>query len=310
MSLPLVYVDHNIISLQSSGRVDFSKLDIAQWVYSTEHFAEISRSENPEPFLEALDQLGAIQLDLEMVDWKLTGNCRIHGPGGARMRHEEYLQAKADVDFDDDFFGQLLSWFCGGGSADKLRELPSQLSSILETLLADVPSELLPVVPDDLKDRFKESIEHLIGLGNDVVQMRSQMGFAKGGAGNIQGENPLQEIWDTISEQMPADLTAYQFFGFDPVLKDQERPITWLGIIACCTVLDIVGYKAEKKVRKPECVPNVLSDAAHIASGAYCGAIISGDKRLVARAKAIYKFLGHGTQVLYLDMQPDGKNTG
>lgn len=305
MTLPLVYLDHNIISLQSSGRIDLSKLALAHWVYSTEHFAEIRRSQNSAPFLQALDQLEAMQLELVILEGKLTGECLLLDPGSSAARYQRYLDVNDAVGFDVDLFSPFLSWMCGGGSADRLRELPDQLAAAMSNLLVDVPVELRPPEAADLGMATSEFVETLVDMGNDIVIMREHMGFGKGAAGNIESDNPLQAIWETIKNGAPSDLAAHQFFGFEPFLANQERPVTWLGIIGCCSVLDIVGYKSEKKVRRTECVPNVLSDSVHIANGAYCQTIVSSDKLLVARAKAIYEFLGIGTQVLYLDISTD-----
>ena len=54
--------------------------------------------------------------------------------------------------------------------------------------------------------------------------------------------------------------------------------------------MDTVGFQAEKKCRKISKIHNVRSDACHIGMGAYCSAILSEDRRLVKRAKAIYEY--------------------
>ena len=47
-------------------------------------------------------------------------------------------------------------------------------------------------------------------------------------------------------------------------------------------------------MQKNKKIHNVRSDAGHIAMGAYCSAILSEDKRLVKRAKAIYEYKNIG----------------
>ncbi len=82
-----------------------------------------------------------------------------------------------------------------------------------------------------------------------------------------------------------------QFFGFAPI--DNQGYELWpvyLGIVGCNAVMDILGFQAEKKCRKISKIHNVRSDAGHIGMGAYCSAILSEDKRLVKRAKAIYEY--------------------
>ena len=67
----------------------------------------------------------------------------------------------------------------------------------------------------------------------------------------------------------------------------------WLlphGILGCCGVFDRLGFAAEKESRQIDKIPNIFSDACHIAMGSFCGCILSADIRLIKRAKAIYKF--------------------
>lgn len=298
MSLPLVYLDQNVISRQSKGLIDLSRLDVCQWVFSTEHFNEISRSCNPAPYLDALDQLSAKRLELECVDWELTGKVRLLEYEPAVDGFQRYIDAGNDVDFSTELLAPIFSWLCGGASAEELRRFPSVFSNAIESLLADIPSDFSSGVADILEAESRHTVDSLLEAGNDISELREQLGFPKGSAGAIDGDNPLVLIWDVVRKRIPESITAEQFFGFASVVGQQNPPINWLGIIGCCAVLDIVGYKSEKKVREAEHVPNVMSDAVHIAYGAFCSGIVSNDPRFNARAKAIYKFLGLDIAVL------------
>lgn len=302
MTTPLVYLDQNIISLQSSGKVDLSRQTTVQMVYSKEHFAEISRSNTPAPFLQALDELSAKLLDLEMENWSLTGKATLIEDGTAEQHYQKYLGATNDVTFDNTLFNPMLAWICGGGNEDLLRSVPEKIFTQLQNLLEQLPNGMTPQLSVAMQAELEEMIESVIKNGNDIDHIRHHLGVGKGAAGDITGSNPLGLLWEKISPSLP-DTTAEQIFGFAPVANEQSPPLTWFGIIRCCTILDILGYKAEgKKTRNPDKIPNVLSDATHIATGAYCSAIISHDKRLVARANAIYRFLSIDTQAVYLKL--------
>lgn len=301
MSLPLVYLDQNVISLQLPGNVDLSGIKSAQLVYSKEHFAEIRRANDPLPFLHTLDQLSARLLDIEMVNWEFTGRAVLKGADSAENYYQDYLDANEAVPVDSNLINPFLAWVCGGASAALLRELPGAFSSQLQRLLEQIPKQMAPEIPANMEEGFRDMIESMITSGNDIGDIREQLGVGKGAAGSITGDNPLGQLWEKVSPKVPG-LTADQFFGFAPVVNGQTLPLTWQGIIGCCTVLDILGYQAEgKKTRNPEKIPNVLSDAAHIAAGAYCAAIVSHDSRLVKRAKAIYQFREIGTEAAYLE---------
>ena len=74
MSTPLVYIDQNIIGIKLQGHINLSKRDDLKWVYSKEHFAEIKRADDPEKYLDVLNKIGAIMLDLILDEnWKITG---------------------------------------------------------------------------------------------------------------------------------------------------------------------------------------------------------------------------------------------
>jgi hypothetical protein len=142
----------------------------------------------------------------------------------------------------------------------------------------------------------------MISQGNNIEKTRAMLGGGKGRFGSIKGENQLLQIWEII-KPVCGTLTSDQFFGFDPVHKfGYESVPAYLGIASCCAVLDILGFKAEKKVRRLEKLPNVRSDAAHIGMGAYCTAIVSTDRRLAERAKAIYQYKNIGTVPLILEI--------
>lgn len=306
MPLPLAYLDQNVVSLQSTGVIDFSGVSGVQWVYSKEHFAEISRSNDPGPFLDALDQLSARLLDLEMVGWELTGRVNLAEGGTAYAHYQDYLDANADVEVDEGVFSLFIAWSLGGATPEMLRELPDRFAGQLQKLMARLPKDIANLIPAGVEDDLRDMVDNMSQQGNDIVRLRELLGVGKGAAGSIVGENPLAQIWELVAPNV-AGLSAEQFYYFSPLEEEKAPPITWLGIIGCCMALDIVGYKSEKKARKPERVPNILSDAAHIAAGAYCSLLVSRDRRLVERAKAIYQFRGISTEVAYLEL--DGESS-
>lgn len=305
MNMPLVYLDQNVISLQLNGKIDLSKVTSVQFVYSKEHFAEIRRADDPVPFLRTLDELSARLLDIEMVNWELTGRANLLEAGAAEEHYQQYLNANNEVTFDNNLMNPLFAWVCGGGTEELLRDLPEAFFDQLQELLSKIPDSMAPQIPASLQSGFHDMVESMIRTGNNIEDLREQFGLGKGAAGNISGDNPLHQLWNRISPRLPG-ITIDQFFGFTPMVDGQTTPLTWQGIIGCCTVLDILGYKAEgKKTRNLEKIPNVFSDAVHIATGAYCAAIISHDRRLAERARAIYEFRKINTEALRLELLPD-----
>jgi hypothetical protein len=293
---PVAYLDQNVIGLQQAGDIDLSRSDNIQWVYSKEHFAEIRRSHSPELYLSQLALLNAKLLDLELnSDWKITGTARVID-GTAHDHYASYMQALAEVAVDDTILDPFTAWLNGGGDEGLFKDVPTavaqQVSSLLglESVVATAPLQLT----------FQEAIDQLLAYGNDIETVRAALGVGKGAAGSISGENPLTEIWNLVAPYSNG-LSSDQFFGFEPVDKQGcEKWPKYLGIVGCCAVLDLVGFQAEKKGRRIEKVPNVRSDAAHIAMAAYCNALVTADKRLAWRAAGIYKYKGIETRVALL----------
>ena len=78
MSNHLIYIDQNIIGLHLGGLINLRKNDELIWVYSKEHFSEIKRSNDPERYFKALDDISAVLLDLEVYEnWKITDSANL-----------------------------------------------------------------------------------------------------------------------------------------------------------------------------------------------------------------------------------------
>lgn len=304
MSKPLVYIDQNIIGLQLCGKLHPSKQTGFYWVYSKEHFSEIRRSTNAQQYLFELERIGAKLLDLELnSEWKITETARLHEEGTPAQHYESYIEAMSDVDCSETIFDPFQAWVNGGGDEGLLRDLPSQLAEQILVLSKDVPN-----IDNELTEKYEKinidlinTIEQMIEHGNDLKKTRKAFGNEKGTIGCIGGDNQIEQIWHMISPVCEG-VSCDRFFGFDPL--DKQGYNSWplyLGILGCCAVLDVVGFQAEKKCRKIEKIPNVRSDATHIAMGAFCSAILSEDKRLIKRAKAIYDYKGIRTSALLVN---------
>ncbi|HDX8372797.1 TPA: hypothetical protein RQN12_003834 [Aeromonas dhakensis] len=300
MSMPLIYIDQNIIGLQLQGIFSLAKRDDVTWVYSKEHFAEIQRSDQPDKYLDVLEALDAKLLDIILDgNWKITGEARLDEKGTPHQHYNSYIEANRDVDFDNTIFDPFQVWVNGGGDEGPLKDLSEKIAHQILSLTTELPfdtSEMIDKVTS-VKTKFDSMIDEMILTGNDIEKTRSVFGDEKGSIGSISGEKVIEKIWEIISPTMQeADISCDQFFGFDPVEKQgYEFWPMYLGIVGCNAVFDILGFQAEKKCRKISKIQNVRSDAGHIAMGAYCSAILSEDKRLIKRARAIYEYKNIGT---------------
>ncbi len=300
MNKPLFYIDQNIIGLHLKGLLNFRKRDDLEWVYSKEHFAEIRKSSEPHQYLKVLADIDAKLLDLKLNEhWKITDEANIITHGTPMQHYESYIDATGDVEFDETIFDPFQVWVNGGGDERSLKEISDNFAEQIYRLTSELPfdtSEMINKV-DSIKPELDSMIEEMISNGNDIKKTRAAFGDEKGIIGSISGENQIAQIWENISPSMnDTGISCDQFFGFDSIDKQgyESWPL-YHGIIVCCAALDILGFQAEKKCRKINKISNVRSDASHIAMGAFCTAILSEDKRLLRRAKAIYEYKGIGT---------------
>lgn len=296
MGKPLAYLDQNVIGLLLEGKVDLSALDEVQWVYSKEHFAEIRRSQLPRKYLDVLAALDAKLLELVLENFNLTDKCILIDAGNPHEHFTRYLEATADVTVDARTFDALLAWGNGGGDPELLRQIPGSVADQLDSICG--------LLTPELREQIKEKraavdlaavIDKMISQGNNVEKAREAFGGGRGRFGDIKGAGQLRQIWEIVRE-VSGRSTSEEFFGFAPnrSFGYEVQPV-FLGIVACCAVLDFLGFKAERKAKRVGMIPNVRSDAAHIGMGAYCAAIFSADRRLVERARAIYEYRNIGT---------------
>ncbi|WP_105257901.1 hypothetical protein [Pseudoalteromonas sp. T1lg88] len=305
MSKPLIYIDQNIIGLHLQGIISLAKRDDVTWVYSKEHFAEIRRSDEPAKYLDVLDAIDAKILDLVLDEnWKIAGEARLNESGTPHQHYDAYIEANRDVNFDDTLFDPFQVWVNGGGDEGPLKNLSEKFAHQILSLISELPFDTTEMIDKvkSIKPKFDSMIDDMILNGNDIEKTRAAFGDEKGAIGSISGEKEVEKIWEIISPTMQgADISCDQFFGFDPLEKQgYESWPMYLGIIGCNAVLDILGFQAEKKCRKLNKIHNVRSDAGHIAMGAYCSAILSEDKRLIKRAKAIYGYKNIGTSPIWV----------
>ncbi|WP_371192962.1 hypothetical protein [Glaciecola sp. SC05] len=295
MSRPLIYIDQNIIGLQLNGIIELGKRDDVVWVYSKEHFSEIKRANEPEKYLDVLDAIDAKLLDLILDEnGKITSEAALNEAGSPHQHYYNYIAVTEDVSFDDTIFDPLQVWINGGACKGLLMELPDKFEREILNLTIGLPMDNTEMLDkaQSLKPELASMVDEMVSNGNDTEKTRAAMGGEKGAFGSLVGENQILRIWEKISSTMRGtDISCDQFFGFNPVDKQgYDVWPTYLGIIGCNAVLDLLGFQAEKKCRDLNKIQNVRSDAVHIAMGAYCSAILSNDGRLINRARAIYEY--------------------
>lgn len=303
-----VYIDQNIVGYFRECISDWTLLQQQQnieWIYSNTHFDEIRRSGDVS-FLTVFENLKAQHIEIVLDDkFNMTGEAKIHPYSSPSQRYERYLAAIGDRSLAEELFHPLLARLNGGDNFERLTLLPEKFQSRLEEILT--PAGLW-------NEQVSESIQcHSVELSQFICSklaetkpletLRKNMGTDKGRIGNPKTDNPIQEIWQIISAKFDK-VTADQFFGFYPPDKQGYNLLPpYLGIIGCYQALNFLGYRTDDKISSEEAIPNIFSDAQHVATAAFCDVLMSEDRRLCAKARAIYKYKNIPTQVLQLKFE-------
>lgn len=298
MNRRLIYIDQNIISFHVEGKVRLTKSPGWVWVYSKEHFAEIQRAAAPDQFLSVLDTIEAKLLHINLdQNWEISGTANLIMEGTAVQHYDTYLENTSPTIPVESLFYPILAWGNGGQNQELFKEIAQRLERYVSSSIQDLPIDCSAMM--DSLERLNPNLEsmtaEMIEYGNDIFKNREAFGIRNGALGAINGKDQIKGIWKIIQASCPG-IGCDQFFGFEPII-DQGKDLQpeYLGILGCCAIMDIIGFHSEKKCRKISSLSNVVSDARHIANGAFCTVILSGDKRLICRAKAIYEYRGIGT---------------
>lgn len=206
MDKPLAYIDQNVIGLLLEGHISLSNQSEFAWVYSKEHFAEIRRSSNSEPYLSSLERIGAKLLDLELdSDWKFTGNAKLIESATPHQHYKAYIETTSEVDISENLFDPFLVWVNGGCDEGPLRDLPEQLAIEILNSTKDFPdeNEKMRSQLNDISPQFTNLIDQIIEHGNDISKTRKGMGDGKGVIGGIEGKKKIQQIWEIIAPACP-----------------------------------------------------------------------------------------------------------
>lgn len=297
-----IYLDHNIIDDISKGNLSLKPSADTVWIYSNENLNEIRRSGN-ERFLDVLKKIDARFIELKLDNkFRITGEAIIHPSLNPYDVYDNYIESVGDLENEEYLFKDLLGRLHGADNKDDILGLPENFEKYIEELLE--PHDLYN---NELKHKVFEvssNLKHFSGNGlqniESLEETRKSFGTNKGRATLTEEyDNPLEELWQRIKKELPNELTSEKFYGFDPVNKEQyyDWPI-YLGIVGCHGVLNLVGYRPDKGLSNIEELSGIMSDGAHIAYGAYCQGLLTRDKRLTSKAKAIYKFKNISTVVL------------
>ena len=296
-----IYLDQNVLGHASVGRYKLPTKREIIWIYSTEHFNEISRGDKVQ--LRAfLQSIRARRIEV-VTDKKgrITDQFKICPYENPRLLFERYVQHIKSLGVDLSVFNSVISACFGSQDELALGEYPRQLGEMLRAPLKGVADldELLGERLEKFGRYIGESTIKSLSSTRPLEKQRKPLGFDKGRASKLaEGANPLCDLWDHANRHYPATISRDKFFGFEPILDlGYDRWPEFLGIVSCYTLLNAIGFFPDKGLANPSRVPANSSDGNHVAYAAFCDGLISADTRLCVKARAIYLYRGIGTRV-------------
>ncbi len=296
-----IYLDHNILDDISKDRLSLKPSDKCIWIYSNENLAEIRRS-GDDRFLDVLKDIDARLIELVLDNqFRITNEANIHPSNNPYEVYNNYVET---VGLSDDgiLFHDFIGRLFGADNKNEIVSLPDRFEQVIEELLepdglySTEIKDTVGKVSSDLRILVEGDLQNIGSLENS----RSAIGTHDGRASQTEKyDNPLKILWDKIRVEFTHKISSDQFYGFNPIDKQgyDEWPM-YLGIVGCHMVLNFIGYRPDKGLFRLDDLSRILSDGAHIAFGAYCHGLLSQDKRLRAKANAIYKYQNIPTVLL------------
>ena len=193
----------------------------------------------------------------------------------------ELLEAKENSKVSQDDRLRLISQLCG--------------SNNILTGGLDAPEifEKEPVEMYRLCDTpLRAFIAQLVNSGDDrFIELRDRLDFDSTIFNNVSPDLVLEMIDEKAKQKLNIDLLTYlratEAFGGKPLYH------------TLVNLIDSANYWGDKKTAHSNVAR--LYDAAHAYFAQVCDVLVTNDKRMRAKTKAVYSFLGVKTRVLSTD---------
>lgn len=136
---------------------------------------------------------------------------------------------------------------------------------------------------------YRRQINELVSAGGDVYErIRHQLGFDSKRFNNVKPEDVLRILNLRMIEKLQMGLL--QFLEFSQAIPGKPLFCTLFNII------DAANYWGDTKTNHSNIAR--LNDASHAYFAQICDVLVTNDKRMIAKVKAIYSFLNIHTSVL------------
>lgn len=317
-----VYLDWNVIS--NLKRIDVEKFGQLRLLiaenqdrllipFTTAHIDDLKKSLKPgmsdDLLLKDLDLLSEISNN-EFINWTKNNNTEpfIGEPNKFYFENKDSWINQNSLDISN-VFTSLPSTFSDIG-----------LNSIGETfinMLKSMPlgdffpkneiNKAFNITSDynnmwEYLNVFAEVMNGVLNKKEDYLKLRDNaqnnglFDISKNSA-NWEDEKVFDNI-DEILKSLGVQQTTMELSDFVVKQFKKDKATIYDEFTTLYLYLDIIGYKSDKLSKPMNTMTNITNDGLHSFYGAHCEYLVTDDKNLVRKSKAIYHKLGLPTKVL------------
>jgi hypothetical protein len=303
-----LYLDKNILQYDYENAIRLKPIDNVCFVYSDEHFIEISRFVDDRIF-EVLERIKARKIKIELDSkFNIMDQATVLEYQDPRLLYNNYQETTKDGKQYSDFFIELQPFFMGNTSSIEPGLVKDKFVNQLNDLINDISFDGLP---DSFQQYFKITVRSIAdSLEQTLINSQSKILPIKVARKKITNKrmselNPsdgkiIDQIWEHVKDKFPG-IEQDQLFGKKPLpyMNIEKMPI-FLGIAQCHSILNTLGYYPDKGLTKPSKAYGISSDAAHLAHSIFCSGVISADDHFCRKASAIFEYFEYKTQIIQL----------
>jgi len=277
---------------------------------------EIARShEYSDSFLKVLSELNAYYMQIVLDENRNFIDRMRFDNTSPQTAYDEHL--KNIRDFGSINFDHFLHKLLGGRDNSSFNEIVSEIQNGLDSSFENpymAGNIFKPSVSSLRKqahitfERLKEQIEKTIPEDknfNAINAVRQEAETRPVILNNIQGSGTLQRIFEAVKSHPEMDTVLEGLLGTDnegALKRINPNRSLYQATCSLYTLLEMLGYWSDRKLKLERRFPSFLSDQCHVANAIFTKAIFTRDKPLAMKAGAIYEFLRIGTKVIYIDM--------
>lgn len=304
-----IYLDQNILQYDFEGSIKIPENNDIQYVYSDEHFNEITRWEN-DGYFDVLRRLKArkIKSNLDNNN-KFTDNGFLYDYSEPKIMYEEYKNNQKNYMSSFNMFQPMQVYLNGNKSITSPEEINNNFQKTIKDLLGNT---LKSIGNEELTSKYNLMVENIgdqleSSLANqDILPLdKARRKLSKENLSNLIPENGLiiDQIWERISDEFK-DIEKDQFFGKKPFnFQFDFKYSKFQNVIHCHSILNYLGYWPDEGLTKISKIYGVNSDASHLAHSIFCDGIMSGDRRMCNKASAIFSYINLNTKVFRLTFE-------